>query len=74
MDYIGGYRCPSQALPPNHGCPQDAAGHHPLAAGAPSSRLRLRLHPPHWESLLTQWVLQRFNKYRKYNRLYTCFS
>nr|XP_036668842.1 uncharacterized protein LOC118876872 isoform X2 [Drosophila suzukii] len=57
MDYIGGYRCPSQALPPNHGCPQDAAGHHPLAAGAPSSRLRLRLHPPHWESLLTQFIL-----------------
>ncbi|XP_070853992.1 uncharacterized protein [Drosophila suzukii] len=30
---FGGYRCPSQALPPIHGCPQDAAGHHPFAVG-----------------------------------------
>nr|XP_036668845.1 uncharacterized protein LOC118876873 [Drosophila suzukii] len=26
---------------------------HSQSAGAPSSRLRLRFHPPHWESLLT---------------------
>jgi len=55
--------------------PRGAAEHHAFSVGrSPPLATTAVPSPPLGKLTHTLWVLERFNIYRKYNRLYTCSS